>query len=82
MACRRATELISASMDRPLTRRERLSLWTHLAICTACRLYRKQLILLREAMRECVDRIEGALAPGEELSNEARDRIRAALQDQ
>jgi len=49
MMCRRATELMSQRLDRPLTWRERLSLRYHLALCGACRQCNRQFGLLHKA---------------------------------
>ena len=51
VTCREASELLSHMQDRPLTRRERVRLRLHLAICTYCSRFARQLSFLREAMR-------------------------------
>lgn len=68
VSCRRATELASRALDRPLTARERFALGLHTLVCGWCRRYRAQLHRLREAMR----RHDGT-GPG--LSPERRARI-------
>ena len=40
--CRKATELIEVRELRALHLRERVGLWMHLRICSACRAYLKQ----------------------------------------
>ena len=40
--CRKATELIEVREFRALHWRERVGLWMHLRICSACRAYQKQ----------------------------------------
>ncbi|WP_432696171.1 zf-HC2 domain-containing protein [Marinobacterium sp. YM272] len=47
MACKRATELMSIQIDRPLSLSERLSLRTHLMMCRYCRRCDKQFQMLR-----------------------------------
>ncbi|TCK04133.1 zf-HC2 domain-containing protein [Marinobacterium mangrovicola] len=47
MACKRATELMSIKIDRPLTLGERVSLRTHLMMCSYCRRCEQQLQMLR-----------------------------------
>ncbi|NNF42738.1 MAG: zf-HC2 domain-containing protein [Phycisphaerales bacterium] len=81
MSCRRATQLISESMDRPLTRRERVALRVHIVICGSCRRYRRQLARLRTALERLAATSEMATAEGAPavLSPEARTRIRDAL---
>lgn len=49
--CKEVTEVCSVEMDRPLRLGERVSLHTHLMMCTGCTQYRKQLKTLREVMR-------------------------------
>lgn len=47
MACKRATELMSKKIDRPLTLTERVSLRTHLMMCRYCRRCENQFQILR-----------------------------------
>ena len=82
MHCRKATQLISEGMDRPLTRRERVALRFHLMLCTACKRYRRQTLLIRNALRQFADWMdEMAMAADQRLSPEAKDRIRRVLAD-
>lgn len=48
--CRRASELLSRSLDGPLTLAETGRLHGHLMVCVACRTQRRQFALLREAV--------------------------------
>ncbi len=81
MSCRKATELISVSMDRPLTRGEKVKLRFHLVICTACRRYRRHVGLLRELLcRSSLWLDPASLTAEQRLTPEARSRIRQALQ--
>ena len=82
MSCREATRLISEGMNRPQRFGERLSLRWHLLVSTACRRYRRQLLLLRNALRWLADQIDARAAEGERLSPEARQRIRQAVREQ
>jgi len=43
LTCRQASELVSQSLDRTLTRSERWSLSFHLLICVACARFNRQL---------------------------------------
>ena len=80
MSCRKATNLISLSMDRPLTRGERVSLRCHLVICGACRSYRRQLRALRYFVSRYAERVDETLATtGQTLSADARARIRHVI---
>ena len=51
MNCRKATELVSQSLDRELTFRERVTLGIHEAICSGCRNFETQLKMLRAICR-------------------------------
>ena len=83
MSCRRMTELISVSMDRPLKTREKLMLRIHLFTCGACRRYRQQLDRLRNAVRTTGESMDDATVEQSctELSSDARARIAEALRN-
>lgn len=51
VTCREASRMLSRMQDRPLSTGERIRLRLHLAICTACSRFAKQLRFLRTAMR-------------------------------
>lgn len=51
LTCRESTELMSQARDRALTRRERLALYVHWAMCAACRRFDRQMDVLRDAAR-------------------------------
>ena len=78
-SCRRATMLISASLDRQLNRRERLALRMHLLLCGPCRLFQKQMRLLRAFVREHPPRALPVSYLKARLSPEARARMIRAL---
>lgn len=48
LSCREVTELCSLELEHPLRLGQRLSLGTHLMMCSACDNYRKQMKMLRE----------------------------------
>lgn len=73
-SCRKAVRLANAAMDRPLRWSSRLELRLHLAMCSACRAYRRQAILLDRMIRQH----QGNDLP-DPLPPEARERIRQAL---
>ena len=54
--CREATELLSQAQDRPLTVREKFTLYVHLPLCAGCRNFREQLTFMRQAVREYLRR--------------------------
>jgi hypothetical protein len=87
--CEEITRLISASMDRRLSVRERITLRLHLWICVWCARYLEQVHFLRATLRQHAEHLkdEAYLPDGEpsataSLSPEARARIRRALSDE
>jgi hypothetical protein len=66
-------------MDRPLTRRERCEILLHVPLCGACRLYRRQLAMLRQMTGLLPMPTEASEAGESGLTEEARRRIAAAL---
>ena len=55
LSCKEATQLVSQGLDRRLGLLERLALRLHLAICDGCSNFRRQVGLLRKAMRRLAD---------------------------
>lgn len=49
--CKHNTELLSQSLERPITWRERLAMRMHLMMCKGCRNFEKQLAFIRKAAR-------------------------------
>jgi hypothetical protein len=49
--CKQTSLLVSQSLDRPLTWRERLAVRIHLLICVYCRRFTQQLKLIRRHMQ-------------------------------
>ena len=79
-ACKQMTVLMSESMERPLTLRERVTLRLHLWVCIWCVWYLEQLHTLRATLRERAERSEAEDAGADlHLTLEARERIKRAL---
>jgi hypothetical protein len=79
-AGKQTVELISQSMERPLSLRERVLLKLHLSICMWCQRYLEHLQLMRDALRlQENENDEAEVAPTTRLSDEARERIRRSL---
>ena len=76
-ACKQTVEIISQSMERPLTLRERVLLKLHLWVCMWCLWYMEHLQLMRDALR--VQENENDEASTTRLSDEARETIRRSL---
>ena len=58
MDCKQASQIISQSLDRKLTLRERFALNFHLFICNACKHFNQQLIALRSTFKKLNASIE------------------------
>jgi hypothetical protein len=50
--CKQATALMVAREDRALPLVERLALRAHLAVCAACPVFERQMLTMRNAMRQ------------------------------
>jgi predicted anti-sigma-YlaC factor YlaD len=51
LSCKEATVICSAEMERPLKLGEKVSLRTHLLMCTGCTNYHQQMKALRRVMQ-------------------------------
>ena len=58
LSCIQASQIISQSLDRPLTLRERFTLKLHLAICKYCKRFSQQVQTLHVAIKTMVSSIE------------------------
>ena len=76
-SCKEVSLLVSKQCDTRLTWLERLAVRVHLLYCRGCARLGDQLQFLRTASR----RFATGTAAGTGLSRDARDRIRARLQD-
>ncbi|HJR09206.1 MAG TPA: zf-HC2 domain-containing protein [Pyrinomonadaceae bacterium] len=80
--CKEIAPLMSESMERRLTARERVALRVHLWVCVWCEWYLQHLRLMREALRQRAAQsdVEEETSPASaSLSNEARERLKRAL---
>lgn len=73
LTCKQASELVSQSLDRPLSWSELMQLRFHLFICNACKGFKQQLNKLRLAMRQLRDVTENDQTI--KLSTDAKKRI-------
>ena len=78
-ACKQTVEIISQSMERPLTLRERVLLKLHLWVCMWCLWYMEHLQLMRDALRLQENESDVDVSTTTRLSDEARERIRRSL---
>lgn len=58
LSCKQASQLVSQSLERKLSRRERLALRMHLWICKYCRRFSQQIKTIRVALAQHVNDIE------------------------
>ena len=75
-SCKDTSQLISESLDRPLSWRESMSIRLHTLPCDMCRRYGKQ---LRFVKNTCADANLEQTTASAHLDEEARDRIRDRL---
>lgn len=80
LSCREASRLISESLDRELTWRERWSLRLHTVLCGACREFARQSRWIRSAIANAPDALRETWLDGAaKLSAERRTQIRRLL---
>ena len=58
LSCKNASQIISQSLDRPLTIRERFALQLHLLICKYCKRFSQQLQTIRVNLKLTASAIE------------------------
>ncbi len=80
LMCREAARLITVSYQRPLLWREQMSLRVHLAICDACRNFKKQMNLLTDAAKRFALQEQSFMHL--QLADDARQRIRTLMSAQ
>jgi hypothetical protein len=53
--CKQASRLLSQSLDRRLSWRERMGLRLHLMMCDVCQRFGRQIVMMRRAVRLMVN---------------------------
>jgi hypothetical protein len=82
-SCKRATELMSESLDSKLSLYKRFALRMHLFMCKFCTRCWKQLLFLKDTMQICSERAEEIdFMPDYSLSSDACDRIKSSFKEQ
>ena len=76
--CKEIVPVISASLDRGLTLREKLAMELHLMVCKPCVRYLEQSKFLKTATHQLDERLGDDSRSGR-LSDDARQRIRDAV---
>ncbi len=82
-SCEKAAALISQSLDRRLSTQERAMLAVHIWICSHCKRYREQLIMIQKIAKTIDPKMTSPTEPGSSISltPEARERIKKALRE-
>jgi len=78
--CKEVSEKVSLSMDASLPVHHRMMITMHLLMCKYCNRFRKQLMILRNAIRLEKLPEDDPAQPGS-LSNATRERIKKALRE-
>ncbi|MDP1658120.1 MAG: zf-HC2 domain-containing protein [Methylotenera sp.] len=78
LTCKQASQIISQSLDSPLSQSERMKLRFHLFICGACTRFNQQLRLLSNAIQRIRYTTENDSTI--QLSLEAKARITSAIE--
>jgi len=79
LTCKEASFLASKQLDDKLTWRERIGLWLHIAMCSSCRRYVRDIQKLQIVIRKAGQTGQVLLSDSVKLSAQARKRIRQAL---
>lgn len=79
LSCKEASYLASKALDGTLTWRERIGLKLHLAMCSLCRRYVRDIRVLRVAARRAGKNGIEMLPEQIKLSEQSRERIKRAL---
>ncbi len=77
--CKETVHVISQSMERSLSLRERVLLKLHVWVCMWCQWYMEHLQLLRDSLRVKGERTSEEQFPAASLSEEARARIKEKI---
>jgi hypothetical protein len=76
--CKQASQIISQSLDNPLSWPDRIKLKLHLFICNACTRFNQQLRLIKNSIERM--KIETENDASIQLSLEAKARINQAIE--
>ena len=82
ISCRRASELMSQQLDRPLKLGEKLKLQAHLMICKSCPKTHQQFEILHQAGRRYASHSASHDIERLKLADEAKQRILKTIEAQ
>ena len=78
--CKKVSTLVSESMDRKFPFHHRIMITAHLLMCKYCNRFKKQLVILRNAVG--LEEIhEAHVGPSPALSEETHERIKQVMRD-
>jgi hypothetical protein len=77
--CKNITPLISESLDRKISLKEKIELKLHFFTCEACVRYLSQIKFLREAIQKQGEQIGDESSSEKKLSDSAKERLKNAL---
>ena len=77
LTCKQASQIISQSLDNPLSWSDRMKLKFHLFICDACTHFNKQLRLIKNAVQRM--KLETENDASIQLTVDAKARINQAI---
>lgn len=80
LSCKQASQLLSQSLDRNLSRRELIGLRLHLMLCSMCRRFGRQVMGIRSMLRRFRQQIEQDETV--KLPTEAKQRIARVLESE
>lgn len=80
--CKDMTKLISDSLERKMSFRQRMELWLHIMMCGMCRRFRSNIIELRKRVRGSKALLDQAEATASPMSPAAKARLEEVIKRQ
>lgn len=80
-SCKEVSRLVSESMETKLPLRKRIGLWMHLSMCRLCKGFARQLRVIQAAAKQHGESDDDTSLADATLSDDARERIRRAMQN-
>lgn len=82
LSCKESSKLVSESLDRPLTWKERINLKIHLMMCRLCTNYARQITFITTSARKYLQYTNETQQQDLKLTEERRQRIKQAIEQQ
>ncbi len=80
--CKDMTKLISDSLERKISLRQRMELWMHIMMCGMCRRFRTNIIALRRRVRGARSLLKESEIPNTPLPPATKTRLEEAVKRQ